>query len=155
MQSVGDGEGRPPGIAKYMVTQRRVPGQNQISQSLLVELGLLGPQHMARPTPTLPQSQSLLVKIGLLSQSTASHWNPKSQCALVKLGRLGPEQVASPAQAKWQQTRSLLLKLGLLGLRSTALGQNLDSQCRVQSRWHDPRFGSAQSFTPGKRRGCR
>ena len=75
MQSVGDGEARPPGIAKYMVTQSRVPGQNQISQSLLVELGLLGPQHMARPSP---YSVTLESEVTVRSGEAGPSWSRAS-----------------------------------------------------------------------------
>ena len=132
--SVGDGQARLPGIAVHAVSvstasepavssgkaRSAQPGRasgNPKSQSLLlkslVELGLLGPEHMARTVPMLQQLQSLLVKLGILESQSAASGNPKPQCPLVNLGRLGPEQVVVQAQPKWRQTRSLLVKLGL------------------------------------------
>ena len=52
-----------------------------------------------RPAPTLPQSQGLLVKLGLLGKrSTAARQNPNSKCFLVKvnLDLLGAKQTARP-----------------------------------------------------------
>ena len=60
------------------------PRQNPNSQRLMVEMGL-GSEHLARPMPTLQQSQNLLVKLGFLeSQSTVPRQNPNSRCLLLK-----------------------------------------------------------------------
>ena len=44
--------------------------------------------------------------------------------SLMKLGLLGPEPVARPAQPEQQQSQSVLMKLGLLGLQSAT--ENVD-----------------------------
>ena len=74
-KSVCEGEARPCGM------QSTGPRQSLMLKSL-VELGRLGPEHVARPAPTLQQSQGLLVKLNLLnSRSTVPRQipNPISQ----------------------------------------------------------------------------
>ena len=46
----------------------------------------------------------------------------------MKLDHLGSEPVARPAQPKWQQSQTLLLKLGLLRSQRTVRRQNLKSK---------------------------
>ena len=90
------------------------------SQCLLVK--------RTHPAPTLQQSQSLLVTLGLPEWlSTVSRQNPYSQRAPVKLGLPGPQQVARPAQPQQQQWQSLLMKIGLPGLKSAVPRRNQTS----------------------------
>ena len=86
------------------------------TQCLLVNLGLLGLEQTTQPAPTLQQSQSLLVKLGLPELlCTVSRQNLNSQRALVKLGPLGPEQKAQPVPARSEsELAKFWLKLGPL-----------------------------------------
>ena len=105
-------------------SQSAVPRRKQFSQCPWLMLGHLGPGCVTRPASPLQQSQILLMKLDLqVLRNIVPQQNQHPQCRPVMLDPLDPEQVARPAQPLLQQMQSLLLKLGLLRLRSTALRQ--------------------------------
>ena len=105
----------------FLESKNRMPRQTPKPLCPLVKVGLLGPKQMAGTEPLIHLTQGLLMKLNLqVVRGTAPRQNPHWQCRLVMLDLLGPGEVARPAQPKEQQMQSLLLKLGLVGLRSSA-----------------------------------
>ena len=65
-----------------------------------MELGLLCPEHMARPVPTLQQSQNLLVKLDFRRQLLKLSMQQQAQCLLVKLSASATAVVKSVGEAR-------------------------------------------------------
>ena len=133
------GRGNMPQVVKENLEVIKVPQVRVEPAKSLGELGLLVPEQVPRQPLQLSVQllQSLLVKLGLLRlQSTGPRQNPNTQSLLMKslltkMGLLGPEQVARPAQPQQQQSRSLMMKFGLLGSQSAVPLSMPTCQCRT------------------------